>query len=292
MKKDHPQQIGSKETHTTRNNIFRTNSWRHQPDVDVASSFISIYKRYVTDIREKGRDLAQTFVKKPYTTIKPMRLWRKALEYSTIHWNKICTQNQWKRNTCIPISSQHELDNQNFVFIRLFYFTYSINRLFFLLNNCQCALFKSPCSKTSYLTHAACQQRTLTPPDTWSCTTLGLACVLFKQHKRRCHVNVMHVETNLTWTCIVSGLFELRASLGTSLLLTFCSCSTWVICILFADWVDIIFISSKCRYVFSISKYSKIKSLKNANNFSAGCSGKLWGRFPSCVWTYTPFCLY
>ena len=24
----------------------------------------------------------------------------------------------------------------------------------------------------------ACQQRTLTPPDTWSCPTLGLACVL------------------------------------------------------------------------------------------------------------------
>ena len=27
-------------------------------------------------------------------------------------------------------------------------------------------------------TGAACQQRTLTPPDTWSCPTLGLACVL------------------------------------------------------------------------------------------------------------------
>ena len=27
-------------------------------------------------------------------------------------------------------------------------------------------------------TGAACQQRTLTPPDTWSCPTLGFACVL------------------------------------------------------------------------------------------------------------------
>ena len=30
-----------------------------------------------------------------------------------------------------------------------------------------------------------------------------------------------------------------------------------------ADWVDNIFPTSKCRYVFSISKYSKIKSEKN-----------------------------
>ena len=40
----------------------------------------------------------------------------------------------------------------------------------------------------TYATGAACQQRTLTPPDTWSCPTLGLAC-----------------ETNLSWTCLVSG---------------------------------------------------------------------------------------
>ena len=30
-------------------------------------------------------------------------------------------------------------------------------------------------------TGAACQQRTLTPPDTWSCPTLGLACVLMSR---------------------------------------------------------------------------------------------------------------
>ena len=28
---------------------------------------------------------------------------------------------------------------------------------------------------------AACQQRKLTPPDTWSCPTLGLACVLMSR---------------------------------------------------------------------------------------------------------------
>ena len=47
----------------------------------------------------------------------------------------------------------------------------------------------------TYATDAACQQRTLTPPDTWSCPTLGLACV-------------SNVETNLSWTCLVSGLLS------------------------------------------------------------------------------------
>ena len=43
---------------------------------------------------------------------------------------------------------------------------------------------------------------------------------------------------------------------------------------LLADWVDSIFPTSLCRYVFSISKYSEIKSLKIVNNFWAGGSGK------------------
>ena len=33
----------------------------------------------------------------------------------------------------------------------------------------------------TYATGAACQQRTLTPPDTWSCPTLKLACVLMSR---------------------------------------------------------------------------------------------------------------
>ena len=33
----------------------------------------------------------------------------------------------------------------------------------------------------TYAMGAACQQRTLTPPDTWSCPTLGLACVLMSR---------------------------------------------------------------------------------------------------------------
>ena len=33
----------------------------------------------------------------------------------------------------------------------------------------------------TYATVAECQQRALTPPDTWSCPTLGLACVLMSR---------------------------------------------------------------------------------------------------------------
>ena len=57
-----------------------------------------------------------------------------------------------------------------------------------------------------FATGAACQQRTLTPPDTWSCPTLGLACVLMSRP--------ISPET-----CLVSGPFEFRTSLGNFLLL-------------------------------------------------------------------------
>ena len=53
--------------------------------------------------------------------------------------------------------------------------------------------------------------------------------------------------------------------------------------------MDNIFPTSKYRYVFSISKHSKIKSLKIVNSFRAGGSGKLEGRFSFCVLMYTPF---
>ena len=36
-------------------------------------------------------------------------------------------------------------------------------------------------SHISFATVAVCQQRMLTPPDTWSCPTLGLACVLMSR---------------------------------------------------------------------------------------------------------------
>ena len=124
--------------------------------------------------------------------------------------------------------SNIDLSIKIFLFIRQLYFTYSIKRSFFVLIDCQYVLFKSSCSKTSYLTPC-------NVPHEW------------------------FVFLNLA---------------------------------LLADWVDYIFLTSKCRYVFSVSKYSIIKSLKVVDNFRAGCSGKLEGHYLSCVWTFTPFRLY
>ena len=50
------------------------------------------------------------------------------------------------------IAFQHGLANQNFIFIKQFYFTYSIKNLFFVFIDCQYALFTSICWKTSCLT--------------------------------------------------------------------------------------------------------------------------------------------
>ena len=57
----------------------------------------------------------------------------------------------------------------------------------------------------TYATGAACQQRTLTPRDTWSCPTLGLALFLCRD------------QSLLNLSCLRT--FEFRTSLGTSLLL-------------------------------------------------------------------------
>ena len=56
----------------------------------------------------------------------------------------------------------------------------------------------------TYATGAACQQRTLTPPDTWSCPTLGLACVLMSRP--------------ISPELVLSPDFWFRTPLGTSLL--------------------------------------------------------------------------
>ena len=57
----------------------------------------------------------------------------------------------------------------------------------------------------TYATGAACQQRTLTPPDTWSCPTLGLACVLMSRP--------------ISPELVLSPDFWISNTLGTSLLL-------------------------------------------------------------------------
>ena len=75
---------------------------------------------------------------------------------------------------------------------------------------------------------AASQQTTLTPPDTWSCPTLGLACVLMSRPISPELVlspdfwisnTPRYFSFALSWTCHVYGLFEFRTSLGTSILL-------------------------------------------------------------------------
>ena len=101
----------------------------------------------------------------------------------------------------------------------------------------------------TFTTSAACQQRTLTPSETWSCPILGFASVLMLKtispelvffpdfwvsniHRYSCfasknssdnnfayslgHLILSHfgtwkcsnVETNLSWTCLVSGLLS------------------------------------------------------------------------------------
>ena len=57
----------------------------------------------------------------------------------------------------------------------------------------------------TFATGAACQQRTLTPLDTWSCPTLGLACVLMSRP--------------ISPELVLFRTLEFRTSLGTSLLL-------------------------------------------------------------------------
>ena len=55
---------------------------------------------------------------------------------------------------------------------------------------------------------------------------------------------------------------------------------------LLADWLDNIFLSSRCRYAFSVSKYWNIKSLQIVKNRFGG-SGRFNGRYLSCVLMYT-----
>ena len=87
----------------------------------------------------------------------------------------------------------------------------------------------------TYATGAACQQRTLTPADTWSYPTLGLACVLMSR-------------PNLSWTCLVSGLLNFEHP---SILL-FCLKKSQSTCIIIV-----------CKHVISV-----VHIILNSLNFS------------------------
>ena len=108
------------------------------------------------------------------------------------------TRNEWKRNTCIFNIFQIWTCPSKFCFHQTFVlYIYSIKRSFFVLIDCQYALFKSTCSKIKKI---------------W-------LPVMFR---------------------MIDLYFSHRALLG--------------------DWVDYIIATSNCRFVFSISKYSKFKS--------------------------------
>ena len=72
-------------------------------------------------------------------------------ELGVIKWINILEINE-NATLLFSISFKSGLVDQDFAFIRQLYFTYSIKRSVFVLIDCQYALFKSTCYKTSYLT--------------------------------------------------------------------------------------------------------------------------------------------
>ena len=66
-------------------------------------------------------------------------------------------------------------------YLKVFQFVYMISTFPFITNTRSAVLLIVQGFHRTYATGAACQQRTLTPPDTWSCHTLGLACVLMSR---------------------------------------------------------------------------------------------------------------
>ena len=163
---------------------------------------------------------------------------------------------------------QHGLFNQNFVVIRQFDVTYSIKRILFVLIDRQYVLFKSTCLKSSYLTPCYV-------PHEWFVFILLGAPLHTLSNLYDVPVGFV---TPLLWGCV---LLNLRSPKGGC-----CSISDDMSCSfiyrgLLADWLDNIFPTYKCRKVFSISKYSKIKTEKKiAKKFRASGSGKLEGRYP------------
>ena len=70
----------------------------------------------------------------------------------------------------------------------------------------------------TFQTGAACQQRTLTTPDTWSCPTLGLACVLMSRpiSPELVLFPEISVSNFSRYFCFASITQRLRADLGRS----------------------------------------------------------------------------
>ena len=94
---------------------------------------------------------------------------------------------------------------------QLFRVTFSVSLVLMTVSDCQpvdtdsLGLLVSPSIEHCAQRVAASKQRTLTPPDTWSCPISDLYC--------------SNAETILSLSCHVYGPFEFRTPLGTSILL-------------------------------------------------------------------------
>ena len=99
-----------------------------------------------------------------------MTFWRMTIYSDTLHWWDITP-------ICDPLLIWTLLPNLTFYLI-----VWGLHRTF--------------------ATGAACQQRTLTPPDTWSCPTLGLACVLMSRP-----ISLEHVLFSDFWVSNIPRYF-------------------------------------------------------------------------------------
>ena len=120
--------------------------------------------------------------------------------------------------------------------------------------------------------------------QTWACSSKF--CFL----SENCTLHILSKEYSLYW--LIVNMHCLEVLVKTSYLTPYNVPHEWVVFlhrVLLAYWVDYIFPTSKCRYVFSISTCSKIKSKINCR---AGGSCKLAGRYLFCVWVFTRFRLY
>ena len=79
-----------------------------------------------------------------------------------------------------------------------------------------------------------------------------------------CTLHMLSKDHSLYW--LIVNMYCLKVLVQKTSYLTPCNVPhewfVFLLRVLLSDWVDYIFPTSKCRYVFSISKYWKIKSLK------------------------------
>ena len=102
----------------------------------------------------------------------PVPLWDLQIIFCRDHWHSIIhyTTNSWPSSwfDSLPNSNPFLDDTTNWLHFTRFYFLLNLTSLNIGFHG-------------AYATGVACWQGTLTPPETWSCPTLGLACVLMSR---------------------------------------------------------------------------------------------------------------